>query len=228
MVVTWPRSIDRRAARQVVRGVGEHLVDVGGDGAEVAALRRRIDVDHRAHVVMRDDGVARARRRWSPGRRAAGSVPPALSGRLRRSPMVSMSYCGVCIDDRVGHAVRRIRASRSARSGCCRPACRACWSPRRSRSARPCSPASGRRSTFRVGSWKACWMRASATPGIAADPGQQLVGIGPLGRRDRCRRSACRSATGTPKLRIWVTMSAGRKEKVMPGTAPAAFRAACG
>src|SRR5258708_36123124 len=34
------------------------LADVGGDAAEIASLRCRIDVDHRADVVMRDDSVA--------------------------------------------------------------------------------------------------------------------------------------------------------------------------
>ena len=45
-------------------------------------------------------------------------------------------------------------------------------------SLRPTSPASERSTlTFRVGCWKACWMRASAMPGIVLDPGQQLVGV---------------------------------------------------
>jgi hypothetical protein len=73
-------------------------------------------------------------------------------------------------------------------------------------------------STLNTGAVRDCWMRASATPGTAADRLEQLVGVGEI--RARSAPRTCRSiGAGAPKFRIWLTMSAGRNEKVVPGNA---------
>ena len=44
MVCTWPSSTTERALRQLLGAVVDDLLDVGGHRAEIAALRRRIDL----------------------------------------------------------------------------------------------------------------------------------------------------------------------------------------
>ena len=76
---------------------------------------------------------------------------------------------------------------------------------------------------LKVGALKACWMRASATPGTWRSL-RVLVGIGAVGAI--FEPMTCTSiGAGEPKLRIWLTMSAGRNEKVVPGNGAATVRA---
>ena len=84
-------------------------------------------------------------------------------------------------------------------------------------SLRPTRPASERSTlTFKVGCWNACWMRASAMPGICLIRASSALAY----FRSACTSlpTTCRSiGAGTPKFRIWLTMSAGRKAKEVPG-----------
>jgi hypothetical protein len=84
-------------------------------------------------------------------------------------------------------------------------------------SLRPTSPASERSTlTFNVGCWKACWIRASAIPGICLIRANRALAY----FLSACRSlpTTCRSiGAGTPKFRIWLTMSAGKNAKEVPG-----------
>ena len=53
MVLTWPSSTTCDAFRQLLRGVVDDFLDVGGDRAEIAALRGAVDLHHRRDVVLR-------------------------------------------------------------------------------------------------------------------------------------------------------------------------------
>ena len=60
-------------------------------------------------------------------------------------------------------------------------------------------------------------MRASAIPGMLRSCRSRSVAIGHGVARSR-GPTICRSmGAGIPKFRIWLTMSAGGKEKVVPG-----------
>ena len=58
MVCTWPRSATELPLGRSLARLVDDLADVGGDRAEIAALRRRVDLDHRLDVVLRHHGVA--------------------------------------------------------------------------------------------------------------------------------------------------------------------------
>ena len=196
-----------------------HLLDVARDRAEIAALRRRIDVDDRRDVVVADH-----RHRCSTLVIEASAAEHLGRGRRRADHRHVGKFAhradqvfGRLRDDRIGDAVLRDRRSRPARSAPCRRARRTgCWS-RRVRSGRTGRSGERSTSTFSCGERAGCWMRASATPGIAARSARAA-----LAHR---RRLACAFlpaiwmsiGAGAPKFRIWLVMSAGRNAKVVPG-----------
>ena len=87
------------ALRHLLRGVRDRGPDVGGDRAEIAALRRRVDLHHRLDIVLRDHR-ARGRPRdvgdAAEDRRRA-RVPAAVIGSVSSALSESIWYCGVCI-----------------------------------------------------------------------------------------------------------------------------------
>lgn len=87
---------DGRALGQLALGGGQHLVDVRRDRAQIATLRRRIDVEHRLHRIMRDErGAGFAVERAQRLKRL--DIAPALPviGRLSICSTVLARYCGV-------------------------------------------------------------------------------------------------------------------------------------
>jgi hypothetical protein len=68
-----------------------------GERAEIAPLGGAVDVDHRLHIVVRDDARARPRViRASPPRYCGVSVPRDVTGTLTGPTCVSIRYCGIC------------------------------------------------------------------------------------------------------------------------------------
>ena len=55
MVLTCPSMATVRGLRRVLGGFVDDLLHVGGDRAEIAALRGAVDLDHRLDVVLRID-----------------------------------------------------------------------------------------------------------------------------------------------------------------------------
>ena len=83
----------------------------------------------------------------------------------------------------------------------------------------PTTPASSRlKSTLSAGFWNASWMRGSATPGTWRIFASSLLAKARLALRSAPAIWTSIGA-GEPKLRIWLTISAGRKENVVPGNA---------
>ena len=90
---------DAGALRHVMRRVPHHVPDIRRHSAEVASLRRRVDVDDRADVVMVDDGVAGLRVTVErPPSNCAVEPAPAVTGISRSAFIVSKSCCGVCTE----------------------------------------------------------------------------------------------------------------------------------
>ena len=84
----------------------EDLVDVAGDGAEIAPLGSGVDVDHRLHVVVRDDAGARPRVICaSPPRYCGASVSWRRDRHVRQVRHAVDAVLRHLGDDRIGDAV---------------------------------------------------------------------------------------------------------------------------
>ena len=92
-------QIDLRAARQAPGHLVDDLLHVGRDRAEVAVLRRGVDLDHRP-------GCCTARRPRCARARLMSAIAPSVCVAARPAPMIgrffsafseSIWYCGVCI-----------------------------------------------------------------------------------------------------------------------------------
>ena len=99
MVCTWPSSTTDEPFGTSFAVSAITASDVGGDRAEVAALRRRVDLHHRLDVVVRDHGAATSTRLMSamPPRIGGCGLPVAVIGRFCSALSESIWYCGVCI-----------------------------------------------------------------------------------------------------------------------------------
>ena len=225
MLSTWPRMtiVLPRGSERLDRVVHDR-VDVARHGAEVAVLHVRVDVVDRLHVVVDHHGqLARARDRRDVCRAAA--APRGAGGDERdvaeRPASDSIRYCGVW----------------TSRRGSCTPFCGlsqkfgAVWPLAASddqqvagdvalREADLAAPASRSTSTCSSGASKTWWTCTSTAPGMLPHAGRRSA--------RRSRSSPCASGpttctsigAGRPKLRIWLTMSAGWKKNVSPGNSP--------
>ena len=75
------------------------LPDLVGDRAEIASLRRRVDLHDRLDVVLRNDRVADVVRVMlaRPPRIGDAAAPPAVIGTVSSALRESIWYCGVCM-----------------------------------------------------------------------------------------------------------------------------------
>ena len=97
IVSIWPRATMRVPFGSLPSCVGDDLLDVFRDGAEIAVLHGAEDVDDRLRVVVRDDARAEAALRWSRARReSATAARPPLIGMFCRSCSEAIRYCGAC------------------------------------------------------------------------------------------------------------------------------------
>jgi hypothetical protein len=89
-------QLHRRALGQVRLRRVQHLLHITGDGAQIAALRRRVDVERRLNGIVRDHGGRRfAVHRAERAQKLHVAGRPPLTGMFWRSGMVSVRYCGV-------------------------------------------------------------------------------------------------------------------------------------
>ena len=111
MVCGLPAHDDARAVRNVLRGLVENSLDVGGNGAEVALIVGGVDVDDRLNRVVRNDRRAHLA---LDRRQAADDLRAVLRGRgnvLQRGDRIEPILRGLR-DDRIGDAVLRVDPER--------------------------------------------------------------------------------------------------------------------
>ena len=58
MVSTWPRTCTVALGGRSCCGVVQHLLDAGGDAAQIAILGRGIDIESRLDGIMRHHRIA--------------------------------------------------------------------------------------------------------------------------------------------------------------------------
>ncbi len=88
------------------------LADIGGDGAEIAVLGGRVDLDHRGDVVLRDHGIAAGtadicNAAQYRGRRAGGIHGKILQLREGVDLVLRRLH-----DDRIGHTILVVQPER--------------------------------------------------------------------------------------------------------------------
>ena len=174
IVSIWPRATMRVPFGSLPSSVGDDLVDVLRDGAEVAALHGAEDVDDRLRVVVRDDArpeAARDRREPAENLRAARR---RLIGMFCRSCSEAMRYCGVCAT--IGYCTPVSGFSQNVGEIWPLPESVSSRLFAMSRWLMPSCSARLRSVVTRSSGWlKVCWMRRSTRPGTWRSVLQQLV-----------------------------------------------------
>ena len=184
---------------------GSSLSAVGDDRAamspatraEIAALRRAEDVDHRLHVVVRHDRIGRPRASCWRGRRAAAASPAARPRDRERSRSARQRVdrgTAASAPRRVADARCRVQPERRRRLAAAGEMSSRLLATSRCGQADACAHGAVRRRRCSCGWSNACWTRRSATPGMLPDLRQQLAARRrvrlEVARRAPARRSA--------------------------------------